>query len=240
MYVGREIVKGKKSIYLSMTVVCLFLGIILTVQFKTNQQAQNDLSRQPVEDLVTIAKSLNEERQRLEDELVSLRKQQQEYETMAMDGTQSRDNMEKELQRLKTATGLVDIKGPGVMIEIEESPALQNYDIITILNELWAAGAEGIAINGERWAINSSIEFREGSRNLWINNKPIASPYKIIAIGDAQTLETALKMPGGVSEQLVTLQINLLITIKDELEISSYKGSYMFKQAHQMEEGANA
>ncbi len=236
----REIVKGKKSIYLSITVVCLFLGIIVTVQFKTNQQTQNDLSRQPVEDLVIILKSLNEGRQRLEDELVSLRKQQAEYETVAIDGTQSRDNMEKELQRLKIATGLVGVKGPGVMIEIEESPALQNYDIITVLNELWAAGAEGIAINGERLAINSSLEFREGSRNLWTNNKPIASPYQIIAIGDAQTLETSLKMPGGVSEQLVTLQINLLITIEDELEIPAYKGSYTFEQAHPVEEGANA
>ena len=58
--------------------------------------------------------------------------------------------MEEELNKLNIVTGATNLKGPGLEVVIERYMPILYIDIINIINELWAAGAEAVAINEHR------------------------------------------------------------------------------------------
>src|SRR5206468_1983142 len=83
-----------------------------------------------------------------------------------------------ELRRLELDSGSVPVTGPGVRIELDEPPAptsaangrpgttpqeqvavLHDRDIRAVVNQLWAAGAEAVAVNGLRLTSTSFIRF---------------------------------------------------------------------------------
>ena len=86
------------------------------------------------------------------------------------------------------------MQGPGIVIEIRDSmrslPAgadpndvLVHYtDLQSVVNELWAAGAEAVAVNGERFTVRSSI--RCIGTTVLVSGRLMAPPFRIQAIGD--------------------------------------------------------
>ena len=59
-----------------------------------------------------------------------------------------------------------------------------------LVDGLWEAGAEAIAINDQR--INALGGIRNTSRAIHVNGRPVNPPYVISAIGDPQTLQARL------------------------------------------------
>ena len=64
---------------------------------------------------------------------------------------------------------------------------IHDDDLLRVINELRAAGAEAIAINGER--IVAMSEIRCAGPTLSVNNNRSAPPYEIKAIGNPNNLE---------------------------------------------------
>ena len=98
------------------------------------------------------------------------------------------------------------------------------------LNELRAAGAEALSINGER--ILATSEIRCAGPTISINNTKKAAPFEIKVIGDPDTLENALKMPGGAVDQSAFYGIDVSIKKSNKLMIEKYKGANTYKYAH--------
>src|SRR6185503_2536301 len=73
-------------------------------------------------------------------------------------------------------------------------------DVLKVVNELWAAGAEAIAVNKHRIVGNSS--FRCVGPVIHVDNVPISSPVRIQAIGDSDTLAGAMSLPLGVIAEI--------------------------------------
>ena len=61
-------------------------------------------------------------------------------------------------------------------------------DLQKVANDLWAAGAEAIAINGQRLTATSTI--RSAGAAILVDFRPVTSPYEVSAIG-----------PGSLREQ---------------------------------------
>lgn len=115
------------------------------------------------------------------------------------------------LQELKLFTGLTEVKGPGITITLRDSrkgpeemvgpdDVIHDTDVLKVVNELWAAGAEAVTVNGHR--VSMGTAFRCVGPVIHVNNVPIASPIMIRAIADPATLSGALSMPGGVLEEI--------------------------------------
>lgn len=100
------------------------------------------------------------------------------------------------LERLEVRTGYVPVRGPGVRIRVDSAPdALPNdevrdEDLALLVDGLWAAGAEAIAVNDQRIVALGGI--RNTSRAIHINGRPLTSPYVIEAIGNQGTLQARL------------------------------------------------
>jgi uncharacterized protein YlxW (UPF0749 family) len=131
--------------------------------------------------------------------------------------------LNKNLQEAQSYAGLTELEGPGIVVTltdatndeksdtkpdetavpsdvIEQEKIIHDQDILRVVNEMNAAGAEAISVNNLRLVGTSSI--RCVGPTVLVDAERIASPIKIRAIGDPQTLLGGLKMPGGVVDQL--------------------------------------
>ena len=156
--------------------------------------------------------------------------------------------LRKKLERYRIEAGLVPVSGPGVEVTLNDSNAalqpgqnpnlyvLHDEDVLRVLNELRAAGAEVLAINGER--VLSTSEVRCIGPAILVNKTMRkTAPFVITAIGDPKTLTNSLKMPGGVVDTLQRFWgIQVSIREMAQVTIPAYKGSREFEYARPAEE----
>lgn len=94
-------------------------------------------------------------------------------------------------QDLRVLTADRAATGPGVRVRLDSGTILPetitDQDLQRIVNGLWYAGAEAIAVNGKRIGSLSSIRTAAGV--MKVNYAPIGPPYEIIALGDPDSLK---------------------------------------------------
>ena len=203
--------------------VCVLIGFMVAVQFRTAQDAKGSLSQQRIEEISGRLLQTEHERDELSEELHKM-------QTAAA----STDNQQdKDLLRYRAA--LVPLEGEGVIVRMDDStkPAkagenpnlyvIHDDDLLRVVNELRAAGAEAIAINGQR--LTGTSEIRCAGPTLSVNNVRSSAPFEIRAIGDKKSLENALRMRGGVAETLGVWGIQLDIKASNDVYIPPYRGS---------------
>ncbi|NLH45831.1 MAG: DUF881 domain-containing protein [Acholeplasmataceae bacterium] len=211
------------------TVVCAILGVMLATQFRTNETRKANIPYQRAEDLSERLKVVEKERNQLLLEI-------QRLQAKASDEVVAR-----EINMLKAYAGDTALHGPGVIVTVDDSKKVskpgenQNLylihddDLLRIINELRASGAEGIAINEERLIAVSEI--RCAGPTLSVNNSRFAPPYIIRAIGDPKSMETALKMRGGVIETLKFWGIQVTVSKEENVVIPAFRGTHTFEYA---------
>lgn len=210
----------------SIALVCVILGIMLVVQFRTTREIDPSFRSQRVEDLTQRLLLAERDRYALLTQLQELR------------SNSSAEVTAKENERIRMAAGVVAVSGPGLIVTLDDTNVQQtggkpsiyqirNEDILKILNELKAAGAEAIAINEQR--LVSTTKIREGGSTIYIDNVLQQSPLRIKAIGDPITLENSLKMRGGVLETIQVWGIRVTATKEEKVDIPAYKGTFHFE-----------
>lgn len=100
---------------------------------------------------------------------------------------------EAELTDLGVRTGAAAVIGPGVRIVVDDSSTLAgkearviDQDLRQLVNGLWTAGAEAIAINGHRISARTAI--RGAGSAITVDYASLTRPYTVEAIGDPKTL----------------------------------------------------
>lgn len=68
---------------------------------------------------------------------------------------------------------------------------VRDTDIQTVVNGLWAAGAEAVSIDGRRLASTTAV--RAAGRAILVNLEATSSPYTIVALGDPGALREGLR-----------------------------------------------
>lgn len=215
-------------------IVCLFLGLMLAVQFKTQVRIGQGLGVTREEDLASVLGQVEKERQNLEVEVSDLRKKIAQYEQG--DAVSVKDAIIKQqLDKTATFAGLSDIEGKGITVVMKDSDRtiqpgddpnaflIHDNDLLKVVNELKAAGAESISLNEQR--IVAMSEIRCAGPTILINNVRLAPPYVIKAIGEPATLENALTMPGGIVETLRFYGIKVEIKQNSLISIDAFKGT---------------
>ena len=224
-----------KQGHMAIALVCVVLGIMLAVQFRTTQDIRSTIPYQRVEDLAQRLSQVEKEREILLKQVETLRKSS---------GTEA---LSKEMELIKMGAGVLPLEGPGISVTIDDSKRpnkpgdnlnlylIHDDDILKVINELWAAGAEAISINEQR--LIASSEIRCAGPTLSVNNTRYAPPYEVRVIGDPQTLENALKMRGGVVETLQFWGIQVTIKKQELVRVPAFKGAFHFELAKPVKEG---
>ncbi|MEW5921700.1 MAG: DUF881 domain-containing protein [Bacillota bacterium] len=108
------------------------------------------------------------------------------------------DSLRVSLHEVRVAAGLAEMSGNGVMIRLFDAPSgygagdiIHDSDVRDVVNELFAAGARGVAVGGQRLISTSPI--RCVGPVIRVNQKEIpANPVVIEAIGDPDVLASGL------------------------------------------------
>lgn len=105
---------------------------------------------------------------------------------------QREEQLASRVSRLGARTGYLAVQGPGLRVTLDDPPdsdgttAVQDEDLHLLVDGLWAAGAEAIAINGQRLTVLSPIQ--NTGRAIHVNVRPVTPPYVVEAIGDPDQL----------------------------------------------------
>ena len=93
-------------------------------------------------------------------------------------------------------------EGPGIVIDAEnssngeDSGRITDRDLQVLVNGLWYAGAEAVAIDDNRVGTLTSI--RTAGDAITVNYRSISAPYRVVALGDPESLMTRLAQnPSG-------------------------------------------
>jgi uncharacterized protein YlxW (UPF0749 family) len=130
------------------------------------------------------------------------------------------------------------MSGPGVVIRLKDSslpvPAggnardylVSGQDVLSVVEELWLAGAEGVAVNGER--VTSATAVVDIGGSVLVNSAYLAPPYDVRAIGPATMYDTLLASPGFVDfvrSRSETFGIGVEYAVLDQVDLPAYAGS---------------
>jgi uncharacterized protein YlxW (UPF0749 family) len=111
-------------------------------------------------------------------------------------------------QLLGQLSAEIPVSGPGLQVTLADAPTatdtsggtdprappdgsqgrVLDHDVQIVVNGLWAAGAEAIAINGQRLTARSAIRY--AGQAILVDFRPLVPPYVISAIGDSSALQT--------------------------------------------------
>lgn len=209
---------------IALTMVCILLGIMLAWQYKSinyNQSMasfQNKRMDELKDDLIKLQNQKND----LQDRLKELEKENQTYEKVKAGDSEAAQQIQNNLQKARIFAGLVDVKGKGIIVTLDnnEMVFIKETDILDVVNEMRASGAQAISINDER--IVAMSEIREAGQYIMINGKQTVAPYVIKAISDPDKLERSLRLLGGVIDSLKEWQLNVSIKQSDDIIIPRF------------------
>ena len=213
--------------------VAAILGFMLATQIKTTER-QKTINVQRAEELTERLRIVEQQRDDLAKEIERLQ------------ANSSDDALETEVERLKEFAGEVPLEGKGIQLILDDSKVtaqvgenpnlyiIHDDDLLRVINELRAAGAEAISINGER--LVSTSEIRCAGPTLSVNNNRSAPPYVILAIGNPSNLASALKLRGGVLDTFKFWGIQAELTMPEVVKIPAFKGRRTFEYAQAAEE----
>lgn len=188
-----------------LTIVCFVLGILIVVQLRST--SRNATVSVNTSDQARVLAALVESNAALRTEVNELEAQIEKLNPA--DQQQSNAAMVAELGRLLVASGGATVSGPGVQVEV--SGQINPLDMQDLINELRNAGVEAMAIDSQRIGVRSVVA-RDGV-DLELDGNRLFPPYKLQAIGQPDTIETALLRRGGLISLLEYAYPGLKITV---------------------------
>lgn len=220
------------SAQLSLTILCFVLGLLLMAQFRTQRMTSRALLSASTADQLAIISSLVENNARLREEMEALEEQLSEYQQAT--GRAVLGPLVEELNKVKIINGLVEVSGSGVEVSIDGPIGV--LDVQDLINELRNVGAEALTINGERLTLYSVVASTEAGA-ITVNATQLSRPYILQAIGQPETMETALLRRGGLIATLERNYEGLAVSLirREKMVLPVYKGAIEFVYASPIE-----
>lgn len=180
---------GRATVFAAVVLVVAG-GLFATAAVKTHQgdaAAKRDRQRlvQQVEQQQAAADSLQRQADTLNTQITTAR-------DSALATTDRSGALRNQLAELSGVDGAVAVAGSGVRVTLDDAAAsgpaahdgsgiILDSDVRRVVNGLFAAGAEAVAVNGQRLTTQTAI--REAGGAILVDYRPLSPPYSIDAIG---------------------------------------------------------
>ena len=198
--------------------LAISLGFAMATQVRQNQVLGLESLRQS--ELVTILDNATLLSARLDQNARELQATRDSLVSGSDGDAAALTAAQERLDALGILAGTARAHGPGIQMSIVDPGAKVTPPLLLdAIEELRDAGAEAIQV-GEVRVVASSYFGQSGS-GVEIDGTSISEPYTILAIGDAQTMSSAMEIPGGLSENVRQLGARITITQVDELTVGA-------------------
>lgn len=147
----------------------------------------------------------------------------------------------RSLARLEAVTGAGSVGGPGMVVRLSEPERVDggtevdprstsaaegrvsDRDLQTVVNEVWAAGAEAVAVNEQRLTAVSAI--RSAGEAVLVDFRPLRPPYEVRAIGPpAMRTRFAAGFGGSYLQVLRDYGIDFVLEDRDRVVLPASAG----------------
>jgi uncharacterized protein YlxW (UPF0749 family) len=219
-----------------LAVVAMATGFVLAGQVKAQLLTpSNQVARYQA--LVLSVQELEATNSSSRSEIATLRNDIDSLEADAAARSAATQNLHAQVDDLRAHAGLVAVHGPGVEVDLRNGDAtsaatgnsyLVNFeDVQDVVNLLFAQGAEGVAVNGRR--ITPLTAFSGSAGEVVVDQGlPLASPIKIVAVGDRNRMVAALDDPsalGSIRAREVEFNLHLTFFGSPDVSLPAYDSS---------------
>ena len=160
---------SKSQIFVAL--VCALLGFLLAYQFKVlSNKNTGNISGFDQNSIISEVETLRKEKEELSATNSKLSEELKKLEEVATKDGNVNKEIKSQLDDARMHLGVVDVKGPGIVITITPKTSIFNSnsidtsrdlgedEIIHLVNLLWYSGAEAISINDIRITPQTGIK----------------------------------------------------------------------------------
>nr|WP_242638585.1 DUF881 domain-containing protein [Mycolicibacterium sp. S2-37] len=210
-------------------VLCLLLGVAIVTQVRQNESGDSLETARPA-DLLILLDSLQQREASLNSEVNDLRRTLEQLQATGSTDQAAIENAQARLAALSILVGMVAATGPGVTITITDTaPGVPAETLLDVINELRAAGAEAIEIqggsSGQRVAVRVGVDTwvvgRPGA--LVVDGATLSPPYTVVAIGDPPTLAAAMNIPGGAMDSIERVGGTMVVQQAERVDVAALR-----------------
>ena len=175
-----------------LAVVLVLAGAMFAVAaLQTNRAAPAQQTERA--ELIDRVQAAESQQDALRSQVVDLSRQITTLRAAALGNEQSR-GLEQQIERLGATNGTVAVRGPGVVVVVDDAPGgaadqrdeVLDLDLQVLANGLWQSGAAAVAVNGHRLSALTAI--RSAGDAITVDYRSLNRPYRVEAIGDPRTL----------------------------------------------------
>lgn len=230
-----------KRLSIIFVVLGIIIGVFFAAQFRTDVPLDSAFPADQYVARQNLIKDYVDEQGVLRNQIANLNRQidEQQKKNQATLSTAKLSYLDE----LKANAGLTPVIGPGIEINLSDSPGtnregsnvspeaiVQAADIRDIINLLRTGHPNGISVNGQRIIATTPITAVGG--NILVNNSYIAPPFIITVSGDDDFLYQRLKDPTVLAElkrRASTFKLQFSLTLRPHVNIPSYNGDFRLK-----------
>ena len=224
-------------------VALLGLGFLVAAQLAT-EGPRVRYTTQERSPLVETATQLQAQQDSLKAAILDLRVQIQDAEQSGEGSAALVKDLNERLQDARIAAGLIPLIGNGIVLQVEDSlePVAPDSneadylvgarDIRTLVEELWSAGAQAVAVNGERITPTTSV-IDIGS-SILVNSAYLLPAYQITALGEDDLYARLSASPGFVDfirARAESYGIRVSFAEPDSVDIPAFAGTVTLRYA---------
>jgi uncharacterized protein YlxW (UPF0749 family) len=227
------------SVQVTLAIALMLLGFLIAAQIA----AEGPRIRYSTEErspLIETALGLQAQQATFKSDILRLRARIGELEDQGPGAAASLRELYADLEEARLAAGLIAVSGPGVAFRLEDGTQggagvdslVSARDVRTLIEELWLAGAEGVAVNGERIVVSTAVIDIGGS--ILVNSAYLAPPYTITAVGPPDLydrMRDSTSFVELVRGRIERYGIHLSVAELDSVDLPAFAGTVSLRYA---------
>jgi uncharacterized protein YlxW (UPF0749 family) len=225
--------RGFQGWQVTLFVSLLVLGFLIAAQVRS-EGPRVRYTTQERSPLVETVVELQSEQEALKGRILELNERIRTAQQATEGSAQLVGELNRQLEEARIAAGLVALEGSGIVLQLDDStaPGVDDFgrvtgrDVRVVLEELWLAGAEALAVNGERITTSSAVVDIGGS--ILINSAYLAPPYQIVALGPDDLFDRLSESAGFVDflrARSEAYGIGVSVAEPDSVIVPAYAGT---------------
>jgi uncharacterized protein YlxW (UPF0749 family) len=233
-------VRALPSVQVTLAIALLVLGFLVAAQI-AGEGPRIRYSTEERSPLIETALNLQSQQESLKGQIVAARGRIGDLEAQDPGAAESLRRLYAELEAARLSAGLVAVTGKGIAFRLEDGTQgvdalVSARDVRTLVEELWLAGAQAIAVNGERVVASTAVLDIGGS--ILVNSAYVSPPYQVTAIGPADLydrLRASVGFVQFVQGRVEPAGLRLSVAQLDSVDIPAFAGSVNLRNAAPVE-----
>lgn len=232
---------GRGVIMVSTALGALVVGFLITSFLSAGREAAT-IQEARQSELIAL---ITERREHTEELTVELEQLRARVDVAQAEVAEEIPALQTSLREAELQVGLIALRGPGLRLTMSDASTacgpdcrIHDFDLQLAMNTLFGAGAEAMAVNGER--VMATTSMRSAGQAVLVNGTDLYSPFEIEVIGDPDELRAALaasQLEADFRAWEEDYGLGFETEVAGDVEVPSYAGSLGVEVAEPAETG---